>query len=140
MNTKLLQPGQQIGVAKQGRIMKASIHTIDKVTPTGQVVIGDKRFNNRGQIMGSNPFQDQERLISLEEAQAIIAEKEKRALEKKKKRDQQKTIARTATQKAFEVLNQHGYYADVDGHWEVMESEINELLIDYMKKHKPIKD
>lgn len=39
---------------------------------------------------------------------------------------------------AIATLNQHGWYADVDGHMDVMESEIKQIVERYVSEHEPI--
>ena len=71
MNTKDLKSGDKIGILTRGKMSRVVIKTIDKVTPSGQVVIGKKRFNNNGQQTGVDPLIAQY-LISVEEAEKII--------------------------------------------------------------------
>lgn len=38
---------------------------------------------------------------------------------------------------AIAVLNQYGWYADVDGHMDTMESEIEQIIKKYVSEHEP---
>lgn len=39
---------------------------------------------------------------------------------------------------AIATLNQHGWYGDVDGHMDVIESEIKQIIERYVSEHEPI--
>ncbi|MHC5832946.1 MAG: hypothetical protein ACYT04_97425, partial [Nostoc sp.] len=46
--------------------------------------------------------------------------------------------AASAVNAAIKVVNQYGWYADIDGHMDAMESEIEQIIKKYVSEHKPI--
>ena len=38
---------------------------------------------------------------------------------------------------AIAVLNQYGWYTDIDGHMDAMESEIEQVIKKYVSEHEP---
>ncbi|RUT06472.1 hypothetical protein DSM106972_027290 [Dulcicalothrix desertica PCC 7102] len=48
------------------------------------------------------------------------------------------TCARKAVDALIKVMNQYGWYADVDGHLDVMESEIRVKVEKYLSEHDSV--
>lgn len=147
MNTKELVVGQRIGISyrESSYNITAEIGIIAAVTPTGQVRLQDgRRFSPNGVEMGDMYIR--KHLCSLERVQEIVEEKQRRELEKSQEKEafnespegKQKQAVSAAVSGLIATLNQHGYYADVDGHMDVMESQIKSLVEEYLQEHPPI--
>ncbi|MBW4429836.1 MAG: hypothetical protein KME50_37185 [Nostoc desertorum CM1-VF14] len=148
MNTTELKPNQKIGVFyhDDNRGAKAKIEEIAKVSPTGYITLKNgKRYNPKGYEVGIEII-DATFLCSVEKAQAII---DKSLAFKQKKEEEYKAYLATpegqrqiaiqeAVQAAIQILNKYGWYADVDGHMDVMESEIKQIIKKYLSEHEPI--
>ncbi|BAY14221.1 hypothetical protein [Calothrix sp. NIES-2098] len=147
MNTLELKSGDKIGVFfyDDKRGSKALIEEIDKISPTGVVTLkSGTRYTKYGKEVGA--LGDPTHLCTVEKATAVI--------EKAKQRQQQKEeeykayvaspegrrdkAAASAVNAAIKVLNQYGWYADVDGHMDVIEAEIEEIIKKYLSQHEPI--
>ena len=133
MDTEQLEIGQKIGIATRSRYPKAKIAIIERKTPSGQVVVNGIRFSNRGYQIGDDTYY----LVSVEEAKKII---EKHSLLKKKIQVKKEAfeqspegIAKKATAVVSEILNQHGYYPDVDGDWWGMMGNVEVAIANYLK-------
>jgi len=140
MNTKQLEIGQKVGMATRSRYPEAKIATIDRKTPSGQVLVNGIRFSNRGYQIGDDTYY----LVSIEEAEEII---EKNSLLKKKIQDKKEAfdlspegISKKATAAAIEILNQHGYYPDVDGDWWGMMGNVEAMIAEYLKLEQSKQD
>ncbi|QLE46454.1 hypothetical protein FD723_40290 (plasmid) [Nostoc sp. C052] len=147
MNIKELVVGQQIGISyrESNYNTTAEIGIVAAVTPTGQVRLQDgRRFSPNGVEMGDMYIR--KRLCSLERVQEIVAEQKRRELEKRQKKEafnaspegKQEQAVSAAVAGLIAALNQHDYYADVDGHMDVMESQIKRLVKEYVAEHPPI--
>ncbi|MBW4599719.1 MAG: hypothetical protein KME29_08895 [Calothrix sp. FI2-JRJ7] len=147
MNTLELKPGNKVGIFfyDDARGSKAEIHEVEKVSPKGLVTLKDgTRYNAKGKEIGA--YTDATYLCSVEKATSII---EKSALRKGKTESEyqaylespkgkRETCAREAVGALIKVLNQHGWYADVDGHLDVMESEIRHKVEKYLSEHDSV--
>ncbi|BAZ18941.1 hypothetical protein NIES4071_108260 (plasmid) [Calothrix sp. NIES-4071] len=146
-NTLDLKPGDKIGVFfyDDTRGSKAEIHEVDKVSSKGFVTLKDgTRYNAKGKEIGA--YSDATYLCSVEKAISVI---EKALLRKGKTEAEyqaylespegkQETCAREAVGALIKVLNQNGWYADVDGHLDVLESEIRTKVEKYLSEHDPV--
>lgn len=147
MNTLELKPRDEIGVFvyDDRRGSKAMIEQVKKVSPTGQVtLVSGKRYTSEGKEIGAGSVPTY--LCSLEKASTVI----KKAQERKKDREvereaysaslegKRRSVQKEAVSALIKVLNQHGWYADVDGHMDVMESEIEQIVSKYVSQHECI--
>lgn len=139
-----LKPGNKVGVFfyDGARGNKAEIHEVEKVSAKGFITLKDgTRYNNKGKEIGA--YGDATYLCSVEKAQGIIEKAQQRKQQKDKERQaylaspegKRETCAREAVQALIKVLNQHGWYSDVDGHFDVMESEIRQKVEKYLSEH-----
>ncbi len=146
MNTNVLKPGQQIGVFyyDDRRGSKAEIGIVAKVTTQGQVTLSNgKRYTPEGKEIGA--LGEPSYLCSIERAQEVIS----KAIARQEQRDALDALlnaspegkrdysARAAVKAAITALNQHGWYADVNGEMDVMESEIEQKIRSYLERHEP---
>lgn len=147
MDTLELKPEDKIGVFvyDDRRGSKARIDEIEKISPTGQVTLkSGKRYTSEGKEIGAGS--DPTYLCSVEKATAVI----KKAQESKKDKEVEriaylespegkgKTAAKEAVSALIKVLNQRGWYADVDGRMDVMEAEIEQIVSKYVSQHQCI--
>lgn len=147
MNTLQLNPGDKIGVFfyDDKRGTKAVIEEIAKVSPTGIVTLkSGTRYTSQGKEIGA--LGDPTYLCTVEKATAVIEKAEQRQQQNKEeykaylaspegRRDKAATLAVKA---AIKSINQYGWYADVDGHMDVMEAEIEQIIKKYLSEHEPI--
>ncbi|MCC5640868.1 hypothetical protein LC593_34590 [Nostoc sp. CHAB 5844] len=147
MNTSELKPGEKIGVFfyDDKRGTKAVIEEIAKVSPTGVVTLkSGTRYTSKGKEIGA--LGDPTYLCTVEKAQAVI---DKAAQRQQQKEEEYKAYlaspegrrdkaAALAVQAAIKALNQYGWYADVDGHMDAMESELEQIIKKYLSEHEPI--
>jgi hypothetical protein len=142
-----LKPGDKVGVFfyDGARGSKAEIHEVKNVTPKGFVTLGDgTRYNNRGKEIGA--YGDATYLCSVEKATNIIEKAQQRKQHKQLEHQaylaspegKRETCAREAVGALIKVINQYGWYADVDGHLDVMESEIKQKVEKYLSEHDPV--
>lgn len=146
MNTLELKPGDKIGVFfyDDRRGTKAVIEEIEQVSPTGVVTLkSGTRYTKYGKEVGA--LGEPTYLCTVEKATALI---EKAAQRQQQKEEEYKAYlaspegrrdkaAALAVQAAIKVLNQYGWYADVDGHMDVMEAEIEQIIKKYVIEHEP---
>ena len=145
MNTLELKPGQQIGVLyyDDRRGSKAEIGIVAKILPSGQVTLSNgKRYTSEGKEIGTV---EPSYLCSIARAQEVIS----KAIARQEQRDalvelinaspegKRDYSARAAVKAAITALNQHGWYADVNGEMDVMESEIEQKIRSYLERHEP---
>jgi hypothetical protein len=146
METLKLKPNQKIGVLyyETKDKAKAAIEEVAKVSPTGIVTLKNGvRYTSRGNEIGAV---EPTYLCSVERAQEVINKALTHQREKEQKQKaylsspegKRNTAAKAAAEAVIQVLNQHGWYTDIDGHMDVMESEIESLVSDYVSKHDPI--
>jgi hypothetical protein len=147
MNTSELKPGDKIGVFFYDgtRGTKALIEEVAKVSPTGVVTLkSGTRYTPKGKEIGA--LGDPTHLCTVEKAQSVI---DKAAQRKQQKEEDYKAYlaspegrrdkaAALAVQSAIKTLNQYGWYADVDGHMDALESEIEQIIKKYLSEHDPI--
>ncbi|QIR41775.1 hypothetical protein HCG51_34390 (plasmid) [Tolypothrix sp. PCC 7910] len=147
MNTLELKPGDKIGVFfyDDKRGTKAIIDEVEQVSATGIVTLkSGTRYTKYGKEVGA--LGDPTHLCTIEKATAVI---EKAAQRQQQKEEEYKAYitspegkrdkaAASAVQAAIKALNQCGWYADVDGHMDAMESEIEEIIKKYVSEHEPI--
>lgn len=147
MNTLELKPGDKIGVFYHDdrRGSKAKIDEIKKVSPTGQVtLISGKRYTSAGKEIGAGYSPTY--LCTVERATDVMekAEQHKKQREEERKaylatpEGKRETAQRQAVSALIKTLNQHGWYADVDGHMDVMELEIEQIVRKYVNEHEYI--
>jgi hypothetical protein len=141
MDTKQLKSGQKVGIVTRGKIPQAVIKIVDKVTPTGFVSIGKKRFNPQGWETGVDKLIARY-LVDVKEAEKIIQDyslvEEKFRAEREAWGKTPDGIAEKATISALDTLRQNGWHSDIDGDWDLMESEIRRIIANYLKKYNPI--
>lgn len=144
MDTLELKPRDKIGVFvyDDRRGSKARIDEIEKISPTRQITLkSGKRYTSEGKEIGAGS--EPTYLCSLEKATALIQKAQERKKEKEKERiaylasaeGKRNTAQREAVSALIKVLNQHGWYADIDGHMDVMESEIEQIVSKYVSEH-----
>ncbi|MBD2303057.1 hypothetical protein [Nostoc sp. FACHB-190] len=139
--------GDKIGVFfyDDKRGTKAIIEEIAQVSPTGIVTLKSGiRYTSQGREIGA--LGDPTYLCTVEKAQAVI---EKAAQRQQQNEEEYKAYlaspesrrdkaAALAVQAAIKVLNQYGWYTDIDGHMDAMESEIEQIIKKYLSEHEPI--
>jgi hypothetical protein len=146
MNTLELKPGDKIGVFfyDDKRGTKAVIEEVDKVSPTGIVTLkSGTRYTSKGTEIGA--LGDPTYLCTTEKAQAVIEKAEQRKQQKEEEykayiaspEGRRDKVAASAVNAASKVLNQYGWYADVDGQMDGMESEIEQIIKKYVSEHEP---
>ena len=146
MNTLKLKPEDKIGVFYHDdrRGAKATIDEVKKVSPTGQVtLISGKRYASNGKEMGIDAI-DATYLCTVERATAVMEKAEQRKKQREEERKaylatpkgKRETAEKEAVSALIKILNQHGWYADVDGHMDVMESEIEQIVRRYVSEHE----
>lgn len=147
LNILDLKPGDKVGVFfyDGARGSKAEIHEIKHVTPKGFVTLLDgTRYNSKGKEIGA--YGDATYLCSVEKAQGIIDKAQQRKEQKEAEHQaylaspegKRETCAHEAVQALIKVLNQHGWYSDVDGHFDVMESEIRQKIEKYLSENDAV--
>lgn len=148
MNTQELKPGQKIGVFyyDDRRGSKAVIEEVERVSPTGFVTLTNgKRYTPRGKEVGDERLSPP-RLCSVEEAEQLI---QKAAIQQRRQsaerqaylaspEGKRETAVNAAVQAAIAILNQHGWYADIDGEMDVLESELKHKIRSYLERHEPV--
>jgi len=145
MNTLELKPSQQIGVLyyDDRRGSKAEIGIVAKVSPTGQVTLSNgKRYTTDGTEIGAV---EPSYLVSISRAEEVI-ESCKRLQQQRDTIKQvylaspegkRNIVALAAVKAAIDILNQHGWYADIDGEMDVLELEIEQRIRPYLERHEP---
>jgi hypothetical protein len=147
MDISTLTVGQQIGIVYHGSRynVKAQIGVVASITPTGQVRLNDgRRFTANGCEMGDKFTKGV--LCSIEKVNEIVQANEQREEEKKQEKaafeaspeGKQKLAVDAVITALLATLKAHGYYADVDGHMDAMESTIEQLLREYVATHNPV--
>jgi hypothetical protein len=148
MGTLKLKPNKKIGVLYYANKYdgKAAIEEVEKVSPTGIVTLKNGvRYTSKGKEIGA--LGDPTYLCTVERAQEVM---DKALVREQEKGEKQKAYlaslegkrnmaAKAAARAAIQVLNQHGWYTEIDGCLDVMESEIESLISDYVNKYNPIK-
>ncbi len=145
MNTLELKPGQQIGVFyyDDRRGSKAEIGIVAKILPSGQVTLSNgKRYTSEGKEIGAV---EPSYLCLIERAQEVISKAMARQelidalalADRASPQGKRDYSARAAVKAAITALNQHGWYADVNGEMDVMESEIEQKIRSYLERHEP---
>jgi hypothetical protein len=146
MNTLELKPGDKIGVFfyDDRRGIKATIEEIERVSTTGVVTLtSGVRYTKHGKEVGA--LGDPTYLCTVEKATAVI---DKAAARKQQSQEEYKAYvaspegkrdlaAGAAVKAAIATLNQHGWYADIGGHMDVLESEIKQIIERYLSEHEP---
>lgn len=148
MNTLELKLNQKVGVIiyNDNRGTKAKIEEVIRISPTGYITLKNgKRYNPKGIQVGVDRL-IATHLCSVERVQEIMqkaeAQKKQREAERQAYLASPEGILATTVEETvkavIQILNQHGWYADVDGHMDVMESEIKKIVERYVSEHKPI--
>lgn len=147
MNTLELKPGDKVGIFYYDSVRigtKAEIGVVDRISPTGQVTISNgKRYTSNGKEIGAV---EPSYLWTLDKIQPILEkiEAKKRFDEAERQVTQaslegkRKQAVNDTVKAAIATLNQYGWYGDVDGHMDVMESEIKQIIERYVSEHEPI--
>jgi hypothetical protein len=143
MNTLKLKLGEKIGVFfyNDWRGCKVIIEEIVHISPQGVVTLKNgTRYNRHGKEVGA--LGDATHLCTVERATAIMENRDDASPQPEKpvsdadaaekKRDK---VAKAAVNAAIKVLHQYGWYADADGDMDALESEIEEIIRDYLKEH-----
>lgn len=147
MNTLQLKPGDKIGVFfyDDKRGTKAVIEEVAKVSPTGVVTLkSGTRYTSKGKEIGA--LGDPTYLCTVEKAQSLI---DKAAQRQQQNEEEYKAYlaspegrrdkaAALAVKAAIKTLNQYGWYADIDGQMDAMESEIEQIIKKYVSEHDSI--
>jgi hypothetical protein len=147
MDTLELKPGDKIGIFfyDDKRGTKVKIEEIERVSPTGIVTFASgTRYNQQGKQIGA--LSDPTYLCTVQKAQMLI---DKVNSSKQQKLNEynaylaspegKRTNATSEAVKALiQVLNQHGWWSDEDGHMDLLESEIKLLLEKYLSECDPI--
>jgi hypothetical protein len=146
MNTSNLKLGQEIGIYyyNDRRGIKAKIGIVSNITKSGQVKLSNgKRYTAQGKEIGAG--YDPGYLCDVEKVKQLLEEAERAKRERAKKREEYfktpqgrvKLAKARAVQALIKTLNEHGWYADVDGHMDVMESEIETKIERYLEENNP---
>lgn len=146
MDLSEIKPGQKIGVFyydhRSGA--KAEIGEVAKLSLSGQVTLTDgKRYTAKGKEIGDI---DPSYLCSVERAKEVM---EKASAQRRQRETEQAAFiaspegrrsvaAKAAVKVAISALNQHGWYGDVDGEMDVLESELEQKIRLYLKRHESI--
>lgn len=147
MNTLELKPGDKVGIFYYDSVRmgtKAEIEVIERISPTGQVTLSNgKHYTSNGKEIGAV---EPSYLWTLDKIQPILEKIE--TLERQKEAERQAYLASPeyrrkqavngSVKAAIAALNQYGWYTDIDGHMDVMESEIKQIIERYVSEHKPI--
>ncbi|MBD2458839.1 hypothetical protein H6G80_32875 [Nostoc sp. FACHB-87] len=147
MNTMEFQVNQKIGVLYYNHKTdgKAEIEEIQKISPNGYVTLKNgKRYTPKGKEI--SPFGDPTYLCSVETAQEIINKSLVRQQKQEEKyqaylaspEGKRNAAVNEAVKATIQALNKHGWYADIDGQMDVMESEIEQIITKYLSEHEPI--
>ncbi|MFL9456040.1 MULTISPECIES: hypothetical protein [Nostocales] len=148
MNTLELKPGQKIGVFyyNDRRGSKAAIEEVAKVSPTGYVTLKNgKRYTPKGKEVGDERLSPP-RLCSVEEAQSIIQKAEDKQRQREAERQaylaspqgKRDAAVNESVRSAIATLNSLGWYSDIDGEMDVLESELKQKIKAYLERHEPI--
>ncbi|MBN3910430.1 MAG: hypothetical protein HWQ35_28975 [Nostoc sp. NMS1] len=147
MNTLELKPGDKIGVFfyDDKRGAKAVIEEVIHISSSGTITLKNgTRYNRNGREVGA--LGEGTYLCTTEKAQAVIEKAKQRKQQKEEEykayiaspEGRRDKAAASAVNAAIKVLNQYGWYADVDGHMDAMESEIEQIIKKYVSEHEPI--
>ncbi|WP_392476881.1 hypothetical protein [Nostoc sp. C110] len=147
MNTLELKPGDKVGIFYYDSVRigtKAEIEVIERISPTGQVTLSNgKRYTSDGKEIG---VVEPSYLWTLDKIQPILEKIETLERQKEAERSaylaspegRRKQAVNDTVKAAIAALNQYGWYADVDGHMDAMESEIEQIIKKYVSEHEPI--
>lgn len=146
MNILELKPGDKIGVFYHDNRLgtKAEIGVVKRISPTGQVTLtSGKRYTPDGKEIGAV---EPSYLWSLDKIQPVLEKIEAKHRQKEVERHASLTspkgkrnvAVRVAVEAALASLNQHGWYADIDGEMDVLESELEQKIRSYVERHEPI--
>ncbi|MEH2212959.1 hypothetical protein [Nostoc sp.] len=147
MNTLELKPGDKIGVFfyDDKRGTKAVIEEVIHISSSGTITLKNgTRYNRNGREVGA--LGEGTYLCTTEKAQAVIKKAEQRKQQKEEEykayiaspEGRRDKAAASSVNAAIKALNQYGWYADVDGHMDAMESEIEQIIKKYVSEHEPI--
>lgn len=147
---KNIQPGCDIGVIYEGFMQKKPrIEKVKSLSPKGYVTLETgERFTPNGYRIGDRELADGRytRLCSVEQAQEVIAQNEFKQQEKEERLRQWKEspegkredAVRSAVAAAIKVLNERGWYHDIDGKYDVMEKRIEYEIKQFVEAVEPV--
>lgn len=135
-----LQIGDEVGVFfyDDWRGSKATVETVSHISSTGTITVSSGvRYTYQGREVGA--LGDASYLCSLEKAQEIIDKGSLRTdrdfptvdPEEIKERKYNK-VSQQAAKNAIRVLNQYGWYSDLDGKLDQVESQIADMIKAYL--------
>ncbi|MCP6761896.1 MAG: hypothetical protein NHB32_24815 [Fischerella sp. CENA71] len=145
MNTLQLKLGDKVGVFfyDDWRGSKAIIDEVIHISSSGTITLKNgTRYNRNGREVGA--LGEATYLCTPEKAQAIIDKasappQDKEVIDTVDPLEKRRAKAtQLAVKSAIQALNQYGWYANVDGHMDVMESEIKQIIEKYVSEHEPI--
>ncbi|NWF61745.1 MAG: hypothetical protein HXY43_21430 [Fischerella sp.] len=145
MNTLQLKLGDKVGVFfyDDWRGSKAIIDEVTHISSSGTITLKNgTRYNRNGREVGA--LGEATYLCTPEKAQTII-EKASAPPQDKEVIDaidplekRRKKAAKLAVKSAIQALNQYGWYADINGEMDALESELEQLILSYLERHDPI--
>ncbi|PHJ59059.1 hypothetical protein VF14_13455 [Nostoc linckia z18] len=145
MNTLELKTGDKIGVFfyDDKRGTKAVIDEVIHVSSSGTITLKNgTRYNRNGREVGA--LGEATYLCTPEKAQSIIDKASAPAQDKEvidtidPLEERRNKAAKLAVKSVIHALNQYGWYADIDGHMDVMEAGIEQIIKKYLSEHEPI--
>ncbi|MFL9457919.1 hypothetical protein AB0758_43710 [Tolypothrix bouteillei VB521301_2] len=100
----------------------------------------------KGQQRGGDERLSPPRLCSVEEAQSIIQKAEDKQRQREAERQaylaspqgKRDAAVNESVRSAIATLNSLGWYSDIDGEMDVLESELKQKIKAYLERHEPI--
>lgn len=145
MNTQQLKLGDKVGVFfyDDWRGAKAIIDEVIDISSSGAITLKNgTRYNRDGREVGA--LGEATYLCTAEKAQSII-DKASAPLQNKEVIDaidplekRRNKAAKIAVQSAIKTLNQYGWYADIDGEMDALESKLQQTIISYLQRYEPL--
>ncbi|WP_026736146.1 hypothetical protein [Fischerella sp. PCC 9605] len=143
MNTLELKIGDKVGVFfhDDWRGSKAIIDEVIHISSSGTITLKNgTRYNRNGREVGA--LGEATYLCTPEKAQAIINKasalsQDKEAIDDPLEKRRNKA-AKLAVKSAIQGLNQYGWYADINGEMDALESELQQTILSYLERYEPL--
>ncbi len=149
MNTLELKPGDKVGILtygfSQSEVIDVEFGVVKSISAKGYVtLVGDVRYTPQGKEINARHYHTY--ICNLERAQeiyySITAKKQQKEVRSAAYLNSdmglRDTACREAVKALIQVLNQHGWWSDEDGHMDVLESEIELRVERYLSEHDPV--
>ena len=149
MNTLELKPGDKVGVLTYGFshsvIIDVEFAEVKSISAKGYAtLVSGVRYTPQGKEINARHYHTY--ICNLERAQEILISITAKKQQKEDARAAylnsdmglRDTACREAVKALIQVLNQHGWWSDEDGHMDVLESEIELRVERYLSEHDPI--